>query len=337
MKTILKNRTLNILIKLLVFILLAWVIYQQVFEKDKIDEIWALFTKSLERQHVHFLILAILLMPVNWVFETLKWRVLIEKIESLTFAKSFIAILAGVTLSLFTPNRIGEYGGRVLFVKAENNWKVVIATLVGSFSQLLIILSMGIIGLSYFIHHLIELDPYLTRGVIVLMMALVALMFFCFYNIEQVIPIARKIPLIIRFKRFFKHVKVLKDYNSRTLSKALRFAMLRYSVYSLQYFLLLQYFGIEVSFLDGITGIATIFLLQTSIPLPPLLGLVMRGEIAILVWQSFGADELNILAATFVLWVLNLIVPALAGILFIAHTDVLKSLGYGKEEIKPNR
>ena len=181
----------------MVISLLGWVIYQQVIANDQSHEIWALFVSGLAKQNLAYLILAILLMPVNWIFETLKWRVLIRKIEKLSFQKSINAILAGVTLSLFTPNRIGEYGGRVLFVKPENNWKAVIATLVGSFSQLLVILSMGIIGLAYFANHFLDIETYMSRSIMILMLVLIAVMFFCFYNIEQIIPIARKIPLVL--------------------------------------------------------------------------------------------------------------------------------------------
>jgi hypothetical protein len=157
-------------------------------------------------------------------------------------------------------------------------------------------------------------------------------MFFGFYNIELVIPVVKKIPQVERFKRFLKHFVVLKNYDSKTLSQALGFAFLRYSVYTIQYLLLLHFFGINVSLIDGISGIATIFILQTSIPLPPLLGLAVRSEIAILVWGVFSSNELSILAATFILWILNLIIPALFGMVFIANINVLKSLGYDKQK-----
>jgi hypothetical protein len=157
-------------------------------------------------------------------------------------------------------------------------------------------------------------------------------MLFGFYNIDLMIPIFKKIPHIYKLKRFFKDIVVLKNYDTKTLSKALGFAFLRYLIYTFQYLLLLYFFGINVTLIEGLSGIATIFILQTSIPLPPLLGLVVRSEIAILVWGIFSNNELSILAATFVLWVLNLIVPALLGAIFIVNINVLKSLGYDKKK-----
>ena len=90
---------------------------------------------------------------------------------------------------------------------------------------------------------------------------------------------------------------------------------------------MLQFFGIQVSIINGIAGIATIFLFQTSIPLPPVMGLFVRGKIALDIWGLFSDNELGILASTFSLWILNLIVPALIGMVFIIKINVVQSLG----------
>lgn len=319
------------MIKLLITALMAWVLYYQIFAKENIDQIWETFLKTLRSQPLGWLMAVIFLMPINWIFETCKWRLLIQGFEQLSFKKSLSAVFAGVTFSILTPNRIGEYGGRVLFVKPENNWKAVVATLVGSYSQLLAILSLGILGFAVFVSRHLELESYIFRSVLFLSFTLVLIMLFCFYNIDVIIPIARKIPHLYKLKKFVKNVNVLRSYDTQLLNKALLFAFLRYMVYSLQYYLVLRYFGIEINLLTGFSGIATIFLFQTSIPLPPLMGLVARGELAIFIWTHFSANEISILAATFVLWIINIIVPALIGTIFIGNVNILKSLGYGNQ------
>jgi len=320
------------LIKLLVVAGLSWVIYKQIFSRENIDELWTTFLGSLRWDAIGWLVGAILLIPFNWAFETLKWQVLIREIEKLSFWKMYKAILAGVTFSVFTPNRVGEYAGRVLFVKPENNWKAVVATLVGSFSQLLVLLSVGLIGLIYFIYTFLELESYVLQGILFLGLALVGLMTFCFYNIDLVVPIAKRLPMADYFRRYVKHVNVLRNYNSKELSRVIIFALARYTVYSMQYYLMLRFFGIEVALLTGLACIATIFLLQTSVPLPPLMGLFMRGEVALFVWGSFCSNELSILASTFSLWVINMIFPAMLGAIFIVNINVLKSLGYENKD-----
>ncbi len=326
----------NFFIKVGVVFLLSYVIYQQVFAKENADEIWENFLLNLTSDNIHWLIITIILIPINWAFETLKWQVLIKEFENLSFWKSYQGVLTGITFSLFTPNRIGEYGGRILLVKPENNWKAVIATLVGSFSQLLVLLSCGILGLLFFIYLFLEIDQWIWLSIFFVGILFTSLMLFCFYNIDLVIPIVKRIPYAHKLKRFVKHVNVLRNYSSSILSSALMYSFLRYTTYTFQYFFMLQFFGINVSIIKGLAGIATIFLLQTSIPLPPIWDLFARGQIALEIWGFSSQNEIGILASTFTLWVLNLIIPALIGTIFIVRINVLQSLGYEKINDKNN-
>src|SRR5688500_12741182 len=59
-----------------------------------------------------YLAAVILLMPVNWLLETWKWHSYLSVHARVNFARAFKAVTGGIPLSLFTPNRIGEYGGR---------------------------------------------------------------------------------------------------------------------------------------------------------------------------------------------------------------------------------
>ena len=326
----------NIFIKAAVVFLLCYVIHQQIFAKENANEIWQNFLQNLTFDNIHWLIITIILIPINWAFETLKWQILIKNFEKLSFWKSYQAILLGITFSLFTPNRIGEYGGRILLVKPENNWKAVIATLVGSFSQLLVLLSCGIFGLLFFIYLFLGMDQWIWLSIFFVGILFTSLMLFCFYNIDLVIPIVKRVPYAHKLKRFVKHVNVSKNYSSSILSSALMYSFLRYSTYTLQYFFMLQFFGINVSITKGLAGIATIFLLQTSIPLPPIWDLFARGQIALEIWGFSSDNEIGILASTFTLWVLNLIIPALIGSIFIIRINVLQSLGYEKINDKKN-
>ncbi len=315
----------------MIFLLLAGVIYRQIIARENIDSLWEAFRNSLTWSSWPWLVLTLILMPLNWAFETQKWRILIQNFEALPFGRAYQAVFSGVTLSLFTPNRVGEYGGRILFLSPENNWKGVIATLVGSYAQLLILLSAGLLGTLYFAQAHQLLETFFLPLFFFLGLALIGLLLFCFFNIDLIVPIAKRIPFIYRFRKVLKHVRLLESYSTQELSRALIYAAARYGVYALQYYLLIRFFSIEVPLMEGLTGIATIYLLQTSIPLPPLMGLLVRGEVALFVWRMYSANEIAILAATFGLWILNLIVPALVGTAFMLKINVLKSLGYEKK------
>lgn len=315
-------------IKGVITALLGMVLYNQVFANQNFDQFQEAFKTHFREDHIHWLLLTIGLMPLNWAFETLKWQTLIQHFESLSFFKAYRGILSGVTFSLFTPNRVGEFGGRILMVRPENNWKATIATFVGSFCQLLVLLSCGFLGMGFFAGRFLDWEPLMINTIGFLGMVLVGFMVFCFYNIDLLVPIVKRMPFIHLLKPFVKHIQVLKNYSNRELTIALIFAFLRYATYTLQYYFILRFFEINVPFGIGVAGIASIFLFQTSVPLPPIIGLLTRSQIALFVWQHYTTQQIDILSATFGLFLLNLILPALLGLVIIVSTNVLGSLGW---------
>lgn len=330
-KSSLRHHLLDKGIKALILILLSWAIYQQVVARHHLDDLWQTFVVHMQEAPLIWLLATLTFVPLNWALETLKWRVFTNTYSSVSFWQSYRAVLAGITVSLFTPNRVGEYGGRILLVEAKDNWRAVVATLIGSYTQLLVLLSMGLLGLAYFSLRQLQVVELGGSWLLLLAGTLVILMLIGFFNISKLVKVLKKWVAPKYLRRFFRHIIILKNYKRRRLWKALGLGWLRYATYTLQYFFMLQFFGILVPIDLAFSGIATIFFLQTSIPLPPLMGLVTRGEIALFIWGQFGAPELNILACTFSLFIINLLFPALLGAGFILQTNLLKSLGYDNE------
>ena len=89
-------------------------------------------------------------MLVNWTIETFKWKLAVQKIQRVGFFTAFKAVLSGVSFSVTTPNRVGEYLGRVLYMDEGNRIKAISLTIAGSMSQLLVTLLMGFGGLDHF-------------------------------------------------------------------------------------------------------------------------------------------------------------------------------------------
>src|SRR3990172_5751054 len=95
---------LSILMKIVVVIIVFGFIYKQVFYKKDLENILHLFNSSIERSgNFLLLLLTLFLMAVNWGLEALKWKMLIGKIEKVTFFKSLSAVFSGVSVSIFTP------------------------------------------------------------------------------------------------------------------------------------------------------------------------------------------------------------------------------------------
>jgi len=73
--------------------------------------------------------------------------------------------------------------------------------------------------------------------------------------------------------------------------------------------------------------VAIVYLIQSSLPLPAMLSLLARGEIAILVFSMFNVNEISILATTFGLWIINLLLPAFFGLILLWKIRLLETIG----------
>jgi hypothetical protein len=75
---------------------------------------------------------------------------------------------------------------------------------------------------------------------------------------------------------------------------------------------------------EAAAGIAAIFLAQTSLPLPPLAGLMARGELALWVWGAYSSDTAAILASAYGLFIINLSLPSLVGAWILLRLNLHK-------------
>lgn len=287
---------------------------------------WQLWHRSDQFQNFHiiswwhtgwYLVLVLLLMPVNWWLESAKWHHLLSVHAQMPFGRAVKAVAGGIALSIFTPNRIGEYGGRMMFMPYRHRWPVVFSTLIGSVSQNLVAFGAGI--LSFMI--LFEKDLWLQLGAAFCFLACVVAYFF----------IGKTASWIVRFdfrgvlKKMKLQIHHLGDYKKDILGKALLIAALRYFVYVLQFVIVLLAFEPQSSVLYLFLGVSCLYLFHTFVPLPAGWDVLARTNIALLLWSGTGMSELSISLASFIVWMVNLLIPALFGSLAIGTIDVKKS------------
>jgi hypothetical protein len=330
------------LISLVLGIVFLCLIYQEIFCQNDYGAIREAFLRQLDDgKNLVYLIFTVVLMPVNWGLETQKWLLLVRKIVPTGVGTAYRSVLAGVAFSLFTPNRIGEFGGRILYLDKVDHPRAILATLVGSVAQQIVLAAFGLVGFFNFLNTFAPIDKFLLNGIIFIAILFILLMVGAFINLNYVV--GRWSLVFGRIvKRWFTATprilqkiwriiaETIGTYTKKELFGTLFWSLMRYTVYSVQYFLMLAFFGIHVSVIDGMSCIATIFLVQSSIPLPPIMGIIARGGIALKVWSFFGANAISILATTFTLWFINLIIPALIGLFFIINRKVFKSIKYEK-------
>jgi hypothetical protein len=267
-------------------------------------------------------------MPLNWFLESIKWRKLMLSAGPISKNLAFRTILVGISLGIVTPQRLGEYGGRLLTIPSEKNWLSILSTLAGSISQNIVTIGIGIIGLGLLtLHNQLLTDLTLIPITLSLVLFVIAGIYL-FLNVDFVATILSKLGLKKYFIKFQKQYHEFRLIPRAHLVQVLVLSILRYTVYTLQYVLLIYFLGWELDISIMLAGITTVFLIQSGIPIPPFLGVLARGEIGIVIWSLFEINELSILTLTFLIWIINLVIPAIMGLVVIFNVNILESLGY---------
>jgi uncharacterized membrane protein YbhN (UPF0104 family) len=329
------NQTKNIKIFLnyflgpLLFIWISVSIYNQVRHQPDLRTSWIKIKQSMQSSEIWDLVIVIFLMVINWSIEAFKWKISIQNIQPVGFFKAFRAILSGVSFSVSTPNRMGEYLGRVLYMEEGNRLRAVSLTIVSSMSQLIITLLGGLIGL-FCIRKKIETGEMmkgfdsslwlqvLQYGVLIVLLILTLL----YFRLSLFTALVDKLRNGARYAWL---VNSLKDVRATLLLKLLSLSTIRYIVFVIQYFLLFRLFGVDIGWWQSFWAVSVIFLVLAIIPTFAIAELGLRGKVSLKLLELFSANSLGISIATATIWLVNLVVPAIAGSLLIVSIKIFKN------------
>ncbi|MEM9546545.1 MAG: hypothetical protein AAGA77_11270 [Bacteroidota bacterium] len=324
-KTIAKKRVLSYAVKFSILALLIAILYVQVFVKQELSQLIIQFNESLQEKGSWFLIsIAVTLVPFNWLLESVKWKVLINQFQTFNIKESIFSVLSGVSLAIMTPGRIGEYGGRLVGIRKRNQPKAILANLISSLSQNIINVGLGLFGALLFLQLYIPLQQNIFFSLIFVSTCITGVMLFIYFRIDLLHGILAYLPKWNWIKKIQKSISAFDHMDTSTLFRILGISLLRYSVYLSQYVLLIFFFGVTDNLLSAILGVITIFFFQSNLPLPPALSVLARGEMAIFLWSVFTDNLLGIIAASFTLWIINLVIPALLGAAIIAQSKIFE-------------
>ncbi len=263
----------------------------------------------------------ILLMFLNWGIEARKWQLLVSGIQKVSFGKAFRAVFSGQALGFNTLNRVGESAGRAIFLEEGNRLRGIVLSVVGSMSQIIVTFATGVIALIYLrwhildeSHHLEGLSVFWLDGLIYTITVGIVLFILLYFRLSWLIQLLEKIPFIARHKFF---VQKLEDFHWKELTRILFLSSVRFVVFVVQYVLLLQVFEVHIAWMDAATMVCVMFLVLAIVPTIALAELGFRGKISLQLFGLLSSNTVGIIATAAGIWIINLIIPAIAGSLFI--------------------
>ncbi|AXG69653.1 lysylphosphatidylglycerol synthase TM region [Kordia sp. SMS9] len=300
---------LALAIKVAILIGAAYFIYDKLANNAQLD--FDTFLTQLETsQLLHPEIIFGLLIATffNWFLEIVKWKTLVNAIKPISLWESTAHTLGGLTASLFTPNRVGEYGAKALYFEKSERKRVVGLNVLGNLAQLLTTVFFGVIGLTFFVLQFgIELPWNKLVSAVMILMVLSGIFL-----------------LVIKQKRFqigrFSWERIrsfLRNVSGEIHVKNLSFSVMRYVIFSHQLYVLLLFFGLNTSYVIAMSVITAMYLITSLIPMLFIFDVVVKGSVAVWLFGYLNVSELHILSVISLMWLLNFVLPSIVGSYFV--------------------
>ncbi len=308
------KKLFSYLLKIAIVVFAFSFIYAKLRSNHDLKEFLLLLQNIPAAEIIAILTVVSLLMLINYTLEAIKWRRLLRSIERLSVWKAITSVFCGLTLAIFTPNRLGEYGGRVFFLSPKRRIIGLIAMAVGNIGQMVLTNVFGAIAICIFVYRFEMLDTALFMALCAF--ATIYSLFFLvlYFNIKWLNGILLSIKWTRKYHRFFK---VLARYKKRELLNILLLCLSRYVIFSSQYFIMFMWLIPALHGQDILMMVCILFFVQSALPSLDLFDIGIRSVTALFFFKYVTDKDATVVACTASIWLLNIIIPAILGSYFV--------------------
>ena len=305
-----------VLIKLSIVVGAFYFIYQKLAYNSALT--FLDFTGFLSKNNVFSpqnVLFLLLLSILNWFFEILKWQNLVQPIKHISFKKAIAQSLGALTASIFTPNRIGEYGAKAIYFSSNFRKRILFVNLISNLLQMAVTVIFGIAGFSLYIcTYEPDLNYYKLARYAVLLFC--GLFLFAFG--------LKKSPFRIRGFSLEKIKPFLSNYPKSKILFGFLLSINRYIIFSFQLYFILSLFQVNLNYLSAMTIITSMYLIASIVPTIFIFDVVIKGSVGVYLFTLAGVNELVVLAAITLMWLLNFVIPSLFGSYYVLKFNLPK-------------
>lgn len=308
--------------KIVLMLVLSWLIYDRIWIQQVETGYFDHLVRVLSGGEIGWLVLCLLLAPVNWMLEVIKWKQLTSNFQRLSWKEASQSILAGISLGILTPARFGEYGGRLLHSSAGHRASTLYAHFIGSLSQNIPVFLFGSIAVAWYFSQYYMASTMIALSMAFVLLAAAVLMILLFIQHHTMAVWVAKIKWLPDVKTVQKEV----SYGPQVLNRVALLSLFRFLIFVTQYLTLLYLFDLPIAVTEAIMGVFVIFVFQSGLPLPPVLGIVARTQLSVVVWSVFAQDQLSMLTVPILLYTINLLLPAIIGGIILIGTNYQRQI-----------
>jgi hypothetical protein len=166
----------------------------------------------------------------------------------------------------------------------------------------------GAIGLGFFISTYNPEISYYKLGRFVIILAIV---------LSFIIVGTKQNTFTVKGFSIKKVTDFIKGISLRTHLKNAVYSLIRYFVFSFQFYVLLKLFGVDVYYINAMVVITTMYLVASIIPSVFIFDVIVKGSVALYIFEIVGVNDLTVLSIITLMWILNFVIPSVIGSFFV--------------------
>lgn len=314
------KKTISFILKISIVFFSIYFLYVQFILKIEDNQVSSFSIFKTINSNLFSFFLVFFMMFLNWTVEAFKWKLLIKKIENISIWTSIRAVFSGITVSTFTPNRVGEYGGRIFCLSKADRIQSILITVIGSIGQLTTTIFFGFFGFIFLPNYIPEILNYNFFHFVPYKLCVICMCGFNLYLVFIFLKTSYLTKLLSHFKflnRFKEYINVFSFYSVKELFYVFLLSNFRYLVFTTQFFILLNTFDEDILYFDAIPLIMIMLLIVSIIPTIVFTELSVRGSVAVFLFGMITSNTVAVFSATFIMWIINFVFPALIGTVFV--------------------
>lgn len=303
-----RKKILSTLIKLLIGLGSFAVIYLRLKNDFTSEKLGLLSEAAFSTLGLFSLALCLLLIPVNWGIEALRWKIITAPVEAVSYRTATQSVYSGVCLGNLAPGRATEFVAKIIFFKPENRPRITVLHFINGLFQLSVTILAGLTALAIHLNSFGQEHAWIAYCASALGIALLLVLCLCIYRLDVILNFVSK--------KLSKE-KAVTDFNypftGKTLARLFLLSVLRYGVFFFQMSLLIYLFHQQTLSLGLLPQIALYFLLTTIIPMISVLEAPIRAAIALVVFRDSGISNSVLALSSVLIWLVNIIIPSIYG------------------------
>lgn len=291
-----------------------WFIYRKLVQNNDLKDFTSLISGCSKLQIASFIGLVFVMMLINWGLEAVKWKRLIKPVENISLWKSIESVFCGLTMAVFTPNRIGEFGGRVFFLSPKRRIIGIVAMSVGNIGQFVLTNVFGVLAICFFVYRFADLEISIFFAICVVALIFNSLFVVFFFNIKWLNGILLSMRFTRKYKKFYI---ILGRYKKPELTKILMLSLARYVVFATQYYIMFAWLIPDLHYLDVLMLVSIMFFIQSALPSLDLFDIGIRSVTGLFFFKYVTNQNTAVVACIASIWLINIIIPAILGSYFV--------------------